>query len=132
MRDLSVFRRVLHGATYVLAFVAVVFSLSRGNWVALIAAHAVFFLLVSRPLFLAMVATTALLATVAFPLLPDVVRERIAYTHDAGGPVAYSVGGGLEMSAALRVVFARIGWDMFRESPIWGHGYGSFFFMEEE
>ena len=128
VRDLSGFRRVFHASAYALAFVAVVFSLSRGNWVALIAAHSVFLLLVSRPLFLAMVATTALLATIAFPLLPEVVRERILSTHDSG-PLVYGVGSGLEMSAAVRVVFARIGWDMFRESPIWGHGYSSFFFL---
>ena len=128
---LSLLKRLFHGSAYVLAFFAVVLSLSRGNWLALIAAHAVFFLLISRPLFIAMTATIALFATVAFPLLPDVVRDRIVQTTEVGN-YAFAVGGGLEVSAAFRVVFAKIGYEMFLDSPIWGNGYGSFMFRAPE
>ena len=88
-------RRLFHASAYVLAFVAVVLSLSRGNWLALVAAHAVFFLLVSRPLFLAMVAATVLLATVAFPLLPDGgARAHRVARHDGGLPGCTASGSG--------------------------------------
>lgn len=129
--ELSAARRVFHASAYVLSFLAVVFSLSRGNWLALVVAHSVFFLLVSRPAFLATVAVTALFATVAFPLLPDVVRDRILQTSQEGN-FAYGVGGGLEVSAAVRVVFAKIGYQMFLESPVWGNGFSSFMFRAPE
>src|SRR5262245_11656724 len=51
-RDLPAWRRLFHGATYAMSFFAIVLSLSRGNWIALVVAHAVFLLLVSRTLFL--------------------------------------------------------------------------------
>jgi len=133
VQGLSSLRRLFHGGVYGLSFLAVVLSLSRGNWVALVVAHAVYLLLVSRPLFFAGAATALLLATVAFPLLPKVVRERIEVTAVSGTTVyqvPYAVG--LESSAATRVVFAKIGADMFAHSPLWGNGLNAFYFRTPE
>jgi hypothetical protein len=131
--ELPVWRRLFHGSGYVFSFFAVVFSLSRGNWLALVLAHAVYFLLVNRTLFFATVVSVLLFATIAFPFLPDVVRDRILVTG-RGSSTVYAVQGaaGLETSAAMRVVFTRIGYDMWLESPIWGQGLGSFLFRAPE
>lgn len=127
-RDLSTPRRVFHALTYGLAFVATVLSLSRGNYVGLVAAHLVFFAIVNRPLFLAALATVILISTVAYPLLPTVVRERIEVTVGAGS--GYRVAGAqrLDASSAQRVVLFRAGTDMFRTSPLWGRGLNFFYF----
>ena len=132
-RELPIWRRLFHGMSYGLAFFAVVFSLSRGNWVALVFAHAVYFLLVNRALLFAMVVSVVLAATVAFPFLPEVVRERVLVTGRTSNTV-YSVQGayGLETSAAMRVVFTKIGYDMWLESPLWGQGLDSFQFRAPE
>jgi O-antigen ligase len=131
--ELSRFRRLLHLGVYGLSFLAVVLSLSRGNWVALIVAHAVFLLLMSRTLFLAAIASVAVIVTVGYPLLPQVVRDRIEVTTSADR-VLYQVplAVGLEGSAATRVVFARIGADMLLRSPIWGNGLNAFYFRTPE
>jgi O-antigen ligase len=126
-------RRAFFATTYALAGLAVVLSLSRGNWIALFAAHFVFLLLVNRGLLAAGVAATVLIATLGFPLLPEIVRERIVSTRETGG-IVYRVPGavGLESSAASRIVFARIGLDMFERSPLWGHGLHAFNFRTPE
>ncbi|MFI5314383.1 MAG: O-antigen ligase family protein [Myxococcota bacterium] len=133
--ELSRLRRLFHAGVYASAFLAMVLSLSRGNWVALVVAHAVYLLLVSRPLLFAGTASLLLLATIAFPLLPSVVRERIEGTFAVGAntqvyQVPYAVG--LEGSAAIRIVFAKIGADMFMQSPLWGNGLNSFYFRTPE
>ncbi|HTO06343.1 MAG TPA: O-antigen ligase family protein [Myxococcota bacterium] len=130
--DVSFMRRAFHLGTYAISFLAVVLTLSRGNYVALVVAHLVFFALLNRGLLIAGVATVALLSTVAFPLLPSVVRERIEYT--ASGGAGYRVAGGerLEGSTAQRLVLVQTGLDMFRTSPIWGRGLNFFFFRTPE
>jgi O-antigen ligase len=131
--ELPLWRRLFHGSAYALSFVALVLSLSRGNWLALVFAHAVYFLLVNRTLFFATVVAVAMLATVAFPLLPEVVRGRILSTVQTSNTV-YGLQGaaGLETSAAMRVVFTKIGYDMWLESPLWGQGLSSFTFRAPE
>ena len=123
-------------ASYALAAVAVVVSLSRGNWIAFVAAHFVFLRWSSNRVLLvggAVVAARSSL-TIGFPLLPEVVRERIAITTTTGDRVVYQVplALNLESSTASRVVFARIGLDMFGRSPIWGHGLHAFNFRTPE
>ena len=132
-RDLGWFRRAFHAGTYLLSFFVVVMSQSRGNYIGLVVSHLFFFLLVSRTLFLGGVVTVALFATVAFPLLPDVVRERIEYTVTGRG-AGYRLAGAenLEGSTAQRLVLIRTGVDMFKSSPLWGHGLNFFFFRTPE
>ncbi|HTO53749.1 MAG TPA: O-antigen ligase family protein [Myxococcota bacterium] len=130
--DLPRVRRIFHFGVYLLAFVTVVLSQSRGNYVALVAAHLLFFGLVSRTLLLASVVSLALFSTVAFPLLPSVIRERIEMTVGTGS--GYRVAGAeyVEGSTAQRLVFIRTGYDMFRTSPLWGRGLNFFFFRTPE
>jgi len=132
-RELGMRWRAFAAASYGLAATAMVLALSRGNWIAFLAAHAVFLLLVNRTLLIGAVATVAVLLTVGFPLLPEVVRERIEVTTQTGS-VVYQVplALNLESSTASRVVFARIGLDMFRRSPIWGHGMHAFAYNSRE
>jgi O-antigen ligase len=131
-RDLSLVRRAFHAVSYALAFVALVLTLSRGNYLAIVLAHMVFFALVNRTLLFATVVAVALLSTVAFPLLPTNVRERIELTVSSGS--GYRVAGAerLESSTAYRLVLARVGSDMFVESPLWGHGLNFFYFHVPE
>jgi O-antigen ligase len=113
--------------TYAISGLAMVLSLSRGNWVAMLAAHGVYLLMVNRTLLLGGVATVLVVATIGFPLLPQVVQDRILMTRKVD-TVVYGVGASmnLESSTAARVVLARIGLDMFERSPIWGNGLHSF------
>ncbi len=126
-RELGWSVRLLAATTYAAGLVAIVLSLSRGNWVALVAAHFVFFLLVNRKLLFGAVATAAVVLAIGAPLLPGIVRDRIEATTTSGSAV-YQVplAIGLEGSTAARVVFAKIGLDMFSSSPIWGLGLSAF------
>lgn len=132
-RELGFRWRAFAAASYGLAAVAMVLSLSRGNWLAFAAAHAVFFLMVDRRILLGAVVAGALMLTVGFGLLPELVRERIEVTRTTGS-VVYQVPFALnvESSAASRIAFARIGLDMFERSPIWGHGLHAFNFRTPE
>jgi O-antigen ligase len=127
-RDLPRWRRVFHGVTYGVAFIAVLLSLSRGNYIAFVVAHLVYLALVSRVLLLAGVVTVALFATIAFPLLPTSVRERIETTTASGS--GYRVAGAerVEASTAYRLALTQVAFDMFKDSPIWGHGLLFYYF----
>jgi O-antigen ligase len=133
-RELGTRWRAFAGATYALAAVTMVLSLSRGNWLAFAAAHGVFFLMVDRRILIGGMVTAALLLTVGFGLLPALVRDRIQVTTETTGHVVYQVplALNLESSTASRIVFARIGLDMFERSPIWGHGLHAFNFRTPE
>jgi hypothetical protein len=125
--ELSFRLRGFAAATYGVGLVALVLSLSRGNWIAFVFAHAVFFLLVNRKFLIGAFAVTAVLVALGAPLLPALVRERIEETTTTGRNV-YQVplAVGVEGSTAARVVFAKIGLDMFAASPVWGHGLMAF------
>ena len=122
-REVGCGLRAFAATTYALGIVAMVLSLSRGNWIAFVAAHAVFLMLVNRKLLVGAVAVAAVLVALGAPLLPGIVRDRIQETTTTGQNV-YQVplAVGLEGSTAARVVFAKIGLDMFVVSPVWGHG----------
>jgi O-antigen ligase len=132
-REFSLPWRVFAAGSYALAAVVVVISLSRGNWIAFIAAHFVFLLLVNRALLAGGAVALALVLTIGFPLLPEAVRERIEITTTTGKVVYQTpIALNLDSSTASRVVFARIGLDMFTRSPIWGHGLNAFNFRTPE
>ena len=128
--NLSRLRRGFHLAAYGLAWIAIVASLSRANWGAVVVGHAVFLLLVNRRLLVAGAAALVVVATLAFPFLPQTIRERVQGTTEARSNV-YRVGTtaiGLEGSAASRVVLGRVALTMFSESPLWGNGLEYFRF----
>jgi O-antigen ligase/polysaccharide polymerase Wzy-like membrane protein len=130
--DLSRFRRLFHLGVYLVSIPAVVITLSRGNYLALAVAHLVFFWLMNRTLFFATIAALVLVSTVAFPLLPQLVRERIEITMSGSGYRGVAGAEYLEASAAQRLVLAKAGLDMFRTSPLWGRGLNFFFFRTPE
>ncbi len=120
-------RRLFHALVYTAGFVALLYTLSRGAWLAFAIGHVIYFLFVDRRILVLGAATAAVMLTIALPLAPDAVQNRIASTFETGGKV-YQVGGSLaiEASAASRVVLYRIGFDMFVDSPVWGHGANAF------
>ncbi|HTO70249.1 MAG TPA: O-antigen ligase family protein [Myxococcota bacterium] len=133
VREIGWFRRAVHGFVYLFSLGMVVISLSRGNWVALIAAHFVFFLFFSRALLIGGVVAVLMIGTVAYPLLPQVIRDRIELTTHASNSVyGVSWASGFESSTATRIVFTKIGIDMFAHSPIWGNGLNAFFLRTRE
>ena len=126
--DLPIPRRMLHLGSYGVAMLALVLTLSRGGWLAALFGHAVWFLLVNRRLLLIGGLALVFCATLAYPLLPGLVRNRVEETFQTGGTIyGTSLAQGFEASAGLRVAMWQIGWDMFQTSPIWGHGLKSFF-----
>ncbi len=126
-REITAPRRYLHLALYAMSLSGVVLSLARGGWLALILGHVVWFMYRSRRMLLLLVVALLLALTVAFPLLPYSVRERIEDTFRTRNVVFQAAGASsFEASAASRIVFYRIGGDMFLDSPVWGHGLGSF------
>jgi hypothetical protein len=119
--------RAFAALTYGVGIVALVFTLSRGNWIAFLLANTLFFGLVNRKLLVGAIAVAALLLALGAPLLPAIVIDRITATTTTGNAVyRVPLAVGLEGSAASRVVFAKIGLDMFEISPIWGHGLMAF------
>jgi O-antigen ligase len=132
-REFSAPWRTFAAGSYALAAVVIVISLSRGNWIAFLAAHFVFLLLVNRALLVGGIVAFALVLTIGFPLLPEAVRERIEVTTTTGKVVYQTpLALNLDSSTASRIVFARIGLDMFMRSPIWGHGLNAFNFRTPE
>jgi O-antigen ligase len=126
MPELSATRRVLHLSAYGLAAVTVVLTLSRGGWLAMVAGHAVFFALTDRRLLVMGVVGLVVAATIAYPLLPDMVRERIEATLRPGQVVYQGQWASrVEASAGQRVTLWRVGFEIFQESPLWGRGLES-------
>ncbi len=125
--ELPRWRRGIHSLAYVLAWAGVVLSLSRGGWVATLVGHALYLGFINRRLLVVGILVMLVTATVAYPFLPSIVRDRIEGTTRSG-PMLYSVpgAGNLDASTAKRLAFYYVGWDMFRESPIWGQGLYAF------
>jgi O-antigen ligase len=119
-------RRGLHLCVWGASMVAIVLTLSRSGWLGVLAGHGVWFLYVNRQLFAVGFVTVVLAATIAFPLLPAIVQERVERTT-SGGVLITSMSelGALEGSAAFRILMYRIGLEMLWDSPLWGHGLHS-------
>lgn len=124
-RELGLLRRAAYLAVYLIALAALMLTLSRGGWLGVVFGHAVVLLVAQPRLFLAALLAGAILLPSSYPLLPEVVRERVESTFRPQNQVFR---GGAERfgAGAERIVFYRIGLDMFLDSPIWGHGMGSF------
>ncbi|MGH9889137.1 MAG: hypothetical protein ACREBE_26625, partial [bacterium] len=69
-REFSVTWRAFAAGCYALSALVIVISLSRGNWIAFLAAHFVFLLLVNRALLVGAIVAFLLVVTIGFPLLP--------------------------------------------------------------
>jgi O-antigen ligase len=123
------YRRLIHLGCYGLSIVAIVLTLSRGGWAALVAGHAVWFFYMNRQILALGIAALVLAGTVAFPLLPENVRDRLERVTTEG-PVDLSRQargvGKIQGSAAFRIVMHWIALEMLWDSPLWGHGVHSF------
>jgi O-antigen ligase len=121
-------RRRLHLCVWAVAILTIVLTLSRASWVGVMAGHAVWFLYVNRRILAVGFAVMVLAATVAFPLVPTIIQERVEGTTTKGGPTEVRVirgAGPFKGSAAFRIAMYRIGAEMLWDSPLWGHGLGS-------
>lgn len=127
--DLSRMRRQIHGAVYLVIWLALILGQSRSAWTAALAGHAVWLFFVNRRVLVLGAFATVLAATVAFPLLPDVVRDRITMTTNSGSVGRFRGTGTLEDSSAERIVIYRAGLEMFRDSPLWGHGLNGVYLL---
>jgi O-antigen ligase len=100
--------------------VAVVFCLiftqSRGAYLALVAMLLFLGVAVNRKVLLVM-----LLAGSVYPLwLPSTAIDRMNHTFQEDNET------GLDNSSESRIIFYKAGLRMFAESPIWGHGFDGF------
>lgn len=119
------YTRFFLGVSVCLALPALMFTLSRGSWIAFIPAATVLFVL-SRKGKLMM--TVLLLFTFCFAawIFPREVKERFAYTFEE--QVEYDFLGKritLDESAAARIEAWVLGIDRWKRSPVIGHGVGS-------
>jgi len=130
--DLSPRRRAFHCVAYGLAAISLLLTLARGAWLGAFASHCVWLFYERKQVAAIAVGATVLLATAAYPLVPTFVRDRIERTFE-GGAKRYALGGALgqinlESSAATRLVLYRAGFEIWRESPLWGSGLETFRF----
>jgi O-antigen ligase len=129
-RTLPGWRRGLHGAMYGLALFVVVLTLSRKAWIAILLAHFVWLLFVNRAMVLGLVFGALVAMTVAYPLMPEIIQERVEETFRPGQTVYWGRGASrFEGSAGQRIALYQAGIRMFGESPIWGHGLSSFLLL---
>jgi O-antigen ligase len=125
-------RRGAHFCVWVVSMVAIVLSLSRAGWLGVLAGHAVWFFYINRRYLALGFASVVLAATIAFPLLPTIVQQRVESTRAEGRTTVVSAArgtGSFQGSAAFRIVMYRIGLEMLWDSPLWGHGLNSIKFL---
>lgn len=120
-------RRALYLALYALGLLVTVLSLSRAAWVGILLGHAVALYFLSPRLLFATVAAAALALPVSYPLLPELIRNRVQETFQTRSTVYVGAEG--FGAGADRIIYYRIGATMLAESPIWGHGMDSFVMM---
>jgi O-antigen ligase len=131
--DLPRSRRALHAICYGAAMMAVLFTLSRTGWLAVIFGHGVYLGLLHPRVLVTAAFALLLLGPAAYPLLPQRVHDRIEGTFQTG-TVVYRTGVdvSLESSASSRLAQYRAGLDMFLASPLWGHGSESYRLLSVE
>ena len=117
-------------SVYVLAVFVVILTQSRGSWLALVVGHGVWIFLTNRKLFLpaAVAGVTVLVIGYSASLLPEIIGDRIEETITPGRKIYGSGGfaGKFQGSINLRIANHKMGAEMFMDSPLYGHGYGSF------
>jgi hypothetical protein len=119
-------RKLWYYLCYAVAQGALVLTLSRAAWLGTTVAHAVWFLLVNRQMFLLGAVGFTLALTIAFPLMPTLISERLTGTFETRETV-FQVAGGVGGTGADRLVYYRTALDMLFASPLWGHGIEGFF-----
>jgi O-antigen ligase len=111
-------QRVLAGIGAAAVFFALLFTQSRGAYLAAALALGVMAVAINRRLLLLFV----LAGVTAHLWLPSQVSQRVRHTFVPG----QTSDGKYDASTESRLLFYRAGLEMFADSPIWGHGLGSF------
>ena len=128
-RNASTAERVLCVGAYALSGMVLVLTQSRGSWLAFVVGHGVWLFYVSRKLFLPAVAAFMVIAGAAysFSLLPEKISERIEQSLTPGSTMyARGLAGRFDSSVNARVAIHATAAEIFADSPLWGHGFGSF------
>jgi O-antigen ligase len=131
--DLSKTRRLFYLGVYGVCAISLMLSQTRAGWLAAFAGHAIWFMYERKQVAVLAAVGVLLAGTVAYPLMPEIVRSRIEGTF-GGGKKIYRLGGPLdnvqlEGSAATRLVLYRTGFDIWVDSPLWGHGLDTFRYL---
>lgn len=131
--EMSRTRRLFHLAIYGLCAVSLILTLTRAGWVAAFAGHAIWFLYERKQVAVVAAVTVLACATIAYPLVPSIVRDRIEGSFGTGSK-NYRLDGALgkvklEGSATTRLVLYSIGFDIWKDSPLWGHGLDTFRYL---
>jgi len=117
VRGMRIWPRVLLAAATGLEFVALLFTMTRGAWLALVAGLVALALMVRGRVALAM-GGVLVVALVGVSLISSNVQQ--------GRSVPELLRSGLDRDAATRVVLWDIAWDLFREHPWLGVGMGDY------
>ena len=124
--NLTSFRlRVLLSCLVAFSLSALMFTLSRGSWLAVVPAFIVLFVLSRKGRFIMFFAAMFVFLSAAW-LFPKEVKDRFAYTFEE--QVEYNVFGKritLDESAAARIDAWAIGFKNWKRSPIIGNGVAS-------
>lgn len=111
--------RYFVAATGLVLCVGVYATLTRSNWLALVAGLTWFVFVPASPRAKAGMFVAAVLAGIAlFPVVSDKI---FSFKRDQDVSVA-----DMEKSAQLRPMFAMIAWDMFQDRPLTGVGFGQY------
>jgi O-antigen ligase len=129
-RENPMWLRVFCVGAYAVSGMVLILTQSRGSWLGFLVAHAVWLFYTHRKLFLPAIAATAVLAVAAYSasLLPESMTKRIEETLTPGH-VLYareSFAGHFDSSVNARLAVHATAAAIFADSPIWGHGFGSF------
>jgi O-antigen ligase len=124
-------RRIFYGGIGFFSLFGLVYSQSRGSYVAFLGTVAVFAYIRARILIVVMLVMFAVTITAGYDWLPDVVVKRINFTFE---PEYFNenfqgVAGEFEESAASRLILAQGALRVFSESPVWGRGIGTLEFI---
>lgn len=135
-RDSSRRLRLVSLVAYTTAVIALILTRSRGAWAAYLAGHIVWIFYMNRQLFLPAFVGALLAGTViaSLGLVPQAVSERVEETLTPGRRLHPSSGlaASLDSSAQKRIAILLITADMWRDSPLWGHGFRSFALLSPE
>ena len=129
--DLPRRRKIVHVAIWGVAGLALLFTRSRAGWLAGFLAHTAWLVYENVAVVGLSVAGGTLAATLAYPILPDFVRERIEFTF-TGSKTVYAGAESLDGSSGIRIALYRSGFDLFVQSPLWGHGLDSFRYVVKD
>jgi O-antigen ligase len=129
-RDADRVERTLCAVAYAISGLVLVLTQSRGAWVAFLVGHGIWLFFANRKLLVPAAAAFVVVASAAYSysLLPKRLSERIEQTLTPGQTLYARQGlaGHFDSSVNARLAIHATAFEIFGESPVWGHGFGSF------